>query len=455
MKDIPQLIRNQRQYFNTNETKPISFRITQLKKLKQVMQSYEKEMIEAIFNDFKKSEFDTYVTEFALVYTEINQALKHLKKWSKVKKVATPIANFPAKSYIIPEPLGTTLIISAWNYPYQMALVPVVTAIAAGCTVILKPSELPANTSIVLEKMFDQHFDSNYIAVVTGGITETTQLLEQKFDKIFFTGSTTVAHIVYEAAAKHLTPVTLELGGKSPTFVTPCCNLKMTAKRLVWAKFINAGQTCIAPDYILVHQSIQVAFEEAIINEIQNAHFNVADGTYVQIINTKNIQRLTKLIAVDKIIYGGKIDIENRIIEPTVLSQITFDDLVMQEEIFGPILPILTYTDLNIAINQVKKLPNPLACYIFTNNTISKKRILNELSFGGGAINDAVMHVSNSHLPFGGVGNSGIGSYHGEAGFRAFSHYKSILDKPTWLELNLKYNPHTPIKLKLIKWVTR
>lgn len=453
--DYSLIVSQQRAFFNSNATKSVAFRIQQLRKLKNALQTNEQALMKAIDSDFKKSEFDTYTNELMLVYADINEAVRKVKKWARRKRTRTNLINFPAKSYVIPEPLGVSLIIGAWNYPYQLSFAPMVAAIAAGCTVILKPSELPAATSRVMARIIAENFPQEYITVVEGSISETTALLEQKFDKIFFTGSVPVGHIVYQAAAKQLIPVTLELGGKSPAFITESCNMKMSVKRLVWAKFLNAGQTCIAPDYVLVHQSVKQTFLDALSAEIHESDFRIENGNYVQIINHRNGERLSALLDQSTIYLGGAYNRETRYFEPTVLTDSTFEDRVMQEEIFGPILPVITYNDLSEAIQQVKERPKPLSCYIFTSDLRIKQRILQEVSFGGGAVNDAIMHVSNSHLPFGGVGESGIGSYHGIAGFYAFSHYKSILDKPTWFELNLKYSPHSLKKLNFIKKVLK
>ncbi len=453
--DYSLIVSQQRAFFNSNATKSVAFRIQQLRKLKNALQTNEQALMKAIDSDFKKSEFDTYTNELMLVYADINEAVRKVKKWARRKRTRTNLINFPAKSYVISEPLGVSLIIGAWNYPYQLSFAPMVAAIAAGCTVILKPSELPAATSRVMARIIAENFPQEYITVVEGSISETTALLEQKFDKIFFTGSVPVGRIVYQAAAKQLIPVTLELGGKSPAFITESCNMKMSVKRLVWAKFLNAGQTCIAPDYVLVHQSVKQTFLDALSAEIHQSDFRIENGNYVQIINHRNGERLSALLDQSTIYLGGTYNRETRYFEPTVLTDSTFEDRVMQEEIFGPILPVITYNDLSEAIQQVKERPKPLSCYIFTSDLRIKQRILQEVSFGGGAVNDAIMHVSNSHLPFGGVGESGIGSYHGIAGFNAFSHYKSILDKPTWFELNLKYSPHSLKKLNFIKKVLK
>ena len=446
-----ELVRAQRDFFATNATKDVSFRIEQLKKLKQLIQQNESALHEAIFADFKKSAFDCITTELALVLLEIDEAISKTKSWSKKKRTPTNLTNFPARSYIIPEPLGVSLVIGAWNYPYLLSLAPVVAAIAAGNTIVLKPSELPVNTSRVMAKLIAEHFDPRYFAVVEGGVDETTALLEVRFDKILFTGSAQVGKIVYEAAAKHLTPVTLELGGKSPAIVSDDCQLEMSVKRLIWAKFLNAGQTCIAPDYVLVHKSIKAEFLKQAKAEIESQHFSTDNSNYVQIINEKNTRRLIDLLDQKKIYCGGSSDLASRHIEPTILTDISFDDEVMQEEIFGPVLPVIEYETLDAAIRLIKARPRPLSCYVFTNNEKTKNRVLSEVSFGGGCINEAMMHTTNSHLPFGGVGQSGTGAYHGESGFRTFSHYKGVLEKPTWLELPLKYFPHTANRLSWIR----
>lgn len=449
------LITQQRNFFNTHATKELPFRIEQLNKLEFLLKSNEDALNEAIYADFKKSAFENYVTELALLYHDIKQAKRNLHKWSRKKKVSTNLPNFPASSYILPEPLGVCLIIGAWNYPYQLTLAPAVAAIAAGNTVVLKPSELPSKTAEVMADIINSNFPPAYFHVVQGGVEETTELLQQKFDKIFFTGSTKVGKIVYKAAAENLTPVTLELGGKSPAFVTKDANLKITAKRMIWAKFLNAGQTCIAPDYVMVDKSVEERFLQLAKQEIVNAKYAFEHDNYLQIINDDNVERLEKMLVKEKIYFGGEVDKKTRYFQPTIMKEVTFSDAVMQEEIFGPILPVLSYTDIDAAIDQVNQLSKPLSCYVFTGDKNIKKKILNKISFGGGAINEAVMHITNPKLPFGGVGKSGIGAYHGKAGFDCFSHYKSILDKPTWLELPIKYAPYSKGKLKWMKRLFR
>lgn len=452
---ISSIFNEQKAFFNANHTKSVNFRIHQLKKIKALLKENEAEMLEEIYADFGKSPFETYATEFALVYEELNTFIRKLKKWSKPRRVSTNLANFPAKSELRPEPLGVTLIIGPWNYPYQLSLLPAITAIAAGNTVILKPSELPIATSNIMAKIINKNFESNFFHVVEGGIPETTELLDLPFDKIFFTGSIPVGKIVYQAAAKNLTPVTLELGGKSPTIITASANLKLTAKRLIWAKFINAGQTCIAPDYILVEKKIEQALLEALKEEIE-ANYDFSNDwpeNYLQIINDRNFERLQGLIPEEKIYFGGTTNSDKRIIQPTLLNNISFEDKVMEDEIFGPILPVISYEDIDWAIAQIKSKPKPLSLYIYSKDKTTVEKVLNEVSFGGGAVNDSVMHIANPNLPFGGVGFSGIGAYHNKAGFDTFTHYKGILKKRFWFEPSIKYAPYKDWKLKILKWL--
>ena len=449
------LIQSQRDFFNSNQTKSIDFRITQLLKLRKLLQANEQILNEAIYADFQKSAFDTYTNELSILYAEIDESVRKVKNWASRKRVATNLVNMPAKSFIMPEPLGVCLIIGAWNYPYQLSFGPAIAAIAAGNTVILKPSELPIRTSQVMAKMINENFDPAFFKVVEGGIPETNALLAERFDKIFFTGSVGVGKIVYQAAAKYLTPVTLELGGKSPAIITDAANLKLHVKRIIWAKFINAGQTCIAPDYILLPKSLEQEFLTLAKAEIANEQFAIANDNYVQIINSKNLQRLANLLDPAKVFCGGGFNEQTRVFEPTIMQQVSFDDKIMQEEIFGPILPVITYENLDEAISEIKKREKPLSCYVFTSSTTLKNKIINELSFGSGAINECIMQITNSNMPFGGVGESGIGAYHGEFGFKTFSHFKSMLEKPSWFEPNIKYYPRTKFKFNLIKFLMR
>ncbi len=449
------IIQQQRLLYASGKTKDVRFRKVQLAKLKSLLKENETLLYQAIYEDFGKSPFETYLTELALIYHELKILSKNLKKWSAPKRVPTDLPNWPGKSYIIPEPLGNALVIGAWNYPYQLSLLPALTALAAGNTVILKPSELPTHTAGLMAQIINTNFDPGYFHVLQGGVKETTALLQERFDKIFFTGSTRVGKIVYEAAAKHLTPVTLELGGKSPTFVLSDADLRMSAKRIVWAKFLNAGQTCVAPDYILVEKAIEQPFLKALKDEIKrqfDLKQDLADN-YVQIINETHLKRLEQLIDRNKLYFGGQINHNKRIIMPTILHPVDFNDAVMSDEIFGPVLPVIPFTDLDAVINKVKSLPKPLSCYVYGRNKHKINKIIDNISFGGGVVNDSIMHLSNPNLPFGGVGFSGMGAYHGKAGFEAFTHYKSLLKKTFWWEPPLKYPPFKAWKLKILKWI--
>lgn len=446
-----EILQSQKTFFNSQKTKDLSFRKTQLKKLKNLIKKHENQLYEAIYKDFGKSEFETFGTEISFIYKDIDYYLKNLNSLAKPKKVKTNIVNQLGSSKIYREPLGNCLVIGAWNYPYQLTLTPVVAALAAGNTCIIKPSELPENTMKAMARLINENFDSAFLYVVEGGVEETTEILKLRFDKIFFTGSPRVGKIVYQAAAEHLTPVTLELGGKSPAFITENADLEVAARRIVWGKFINAGQTCIAPDYLYVQENIKPKFIEILLFEIKKRNYHENAEHFCKIINERNFDRLEKLINKEKVIFGGETHREKRYISPTVLDHVTWEDTVMQEEIFGPILPILTYKNLDEAIQKVIEGEKPLSTYIFSNNAKEQTKILEKLSFGGGCINDTLMHISNHHLPFGGVGNSGLGNYHGKFGFDAFSHQKAILDKSIYLEPELKYPPYTDGKLKILK----
>lgn len=449
--EIQEIVSQQKAFFKTQQTKNLRFRKMYLEKLRDLILENENLLYEAIYKDFGKSKFDTFTTEISFVLNDIKYYLKNLKSLSKPKKVRTNLANQFGKSRIYNEPLGNILVIGAWNYPYQLSLSPIVAALAAGNCCILKPSEIAENTMKVMAKIINENFPPEYLYVYEGGIDETTELLKLKFDKIFFTGSTKIGNIVYKAAAENLTPVVLELGGKSPAIITKDANLEVAAKRIVWGKFLNAGQTCVAPDYLLVEESIQEQFLEMLRKNIQQFKYEPQSEHYTKIINQKNFQRLIKLIDQDKIYFGGNSDEENRYIEPTILTNINWKDEVMQEEIFGPILPVISFTNFNLILNEIIELEKPLAAYLFTNNSEEKENFKNKLSFGGGCINDVIMHLGNENLPFGGVGNSGIGNYHGKFGFETFSHQKAVLERATWGEPNIKYPPYSEKKLSWIK----
>lgn len=422
-----------------------------LEKLRDLILQNENLLYEAIYKDFGKSKFDTFTTEISFILNDIKYYLKNLKSLSKPKKVRTNLANQFGKSRIHNEPLGNILVIGAWNYPYQLSISPIVAALAAGNCCILKPSEIAENTMEVMAKIINDNFPPEYLYVYEGGINETTELLKLKFDKIFFTGSTKVGKIVYKAAAENLTPVTLELGGKSPAIITKDANLEVAAKRIIWGKFLNAGQTCVAPDYLLVEKSVQEQFLEMLRKYIKEFKYEINSEQYTKIINQKNFQRLIKLIDKDKIYFGGNYDKEKRYIEPTILTNINWKDEIMQEEIFGPILPVISFTNFNLILNEILEHDKPLAAYLFTNTTEEKESFTNKISFGGGCINDVIMHLGNENLPFGGVGNSGIGNYHGKFGFETFSHQKAVLERATWGEPNIKYPPYSEKKLSWIK----
>ncbi|NET25173.1 aldehyde dehydrogenase [Okeania sp. SIO1I7] len=449
---ISKILNKQRQFFATGKTRNVEFRIKQLKLLKQVVSDDREQIIAAIKADLNRPTFEGYF-ELAFVQ-EINNAIKKLKFWIKPRTVSTPIEQFPAGAKIYPEPLGAVLIIGAWNYPFQLVISPLLGAIAAGNCAIIKPSEVAANTSEVVANLIANTFDPVYIATVTGGVEITQQLLAEKFDHIFFTGGTRVGKIVMEAAAKNLTPVTLELGGKSPCIVDYDIQLEYTAKRIAWGKFINAGQTCVAPDYLLVNQAVKSDLLDRIKKYIVEFYGkNPANSPdYCRIINEKQFSRLTNLLQDGKIVIGGETNSEDRYIAPTIIEGVSWDSLIMQEEIFGPILPVLEYSNLEEAIAIVNSRPKPLALYFFSRNKQKQEQVLTETSSGNVCINDTVMQFGVVSLPFGGIGNSGIGSYHGKASFDTFSHYKSVLKKGLWLDLNWRYAPYKH-KISLIKKV--
>jgi len=445
------ILQQQKTFFNSHATKDLDFRKAQLQKLKKVVKSNEKLLYDAIYQDFGKSEFETFGTEISFIYKDIDYYLKNLKSFAKPKSVLTNIVNQMGSSKIVFEPLGNCLVIGAWNYPYQLTLTPVIAAIAAGNTCMIKPSELPENTMKAMAQLINENFDAQFLYVVEGGVEETTAILKLRFDKIFFTGSPRVGKIVYKAAAEHLTPVTLELGGKSPAFVTEKADLNIAVRRIVWGKFINAGQTCVAPDYLYVAENIKAKFLKVLIEEIKKRNYTDNVDHYCKIINERNFDRLEKMIDNEKVVFGGETNREKRYISPTVLDNVTWEDAVMQEEIFGPILPILTYKNLETAIQTVVEGEKPLSAYLFSNDAKEQELFTEKLSFGGGCINDTLMHLSNDRLPFGGVGNSGIGHYHGKFGFIAFSHQKAILKKSNYLEPELKYPPYSDAKLNILK----
>ncbi len=449
--EIQDLVTAQRAYYNSNVTLPVEFRLKQLKKFRDLIRKHEDDLHAAIYKDFGKSKYDNQLTEIFPLYEELDIAIKNVRRWVQHRKVKTNLLNQPAKSYLVPEPLGVSLVIGAWNFPYNLSLIPVVGSMVAGNTTILKPSELPVETSKIMAKIINENFDKNYLHVVEGGIPETTAILKQRFDKVFFTGSPQVGKIVNQAAAAHLTSVTLELGGKNPALFTKDATIDVGVKRMVWAKFLNSGQLCLAPDYVLVHKDIKSKVLESIVTEIKKNDFSVENENFVRIINARNFDRVASLIDDSKVFFGGKTNREERLIEPTVLNNVSLDDAIMQDEIFGPIIPVIEYETIDEAFQIIKRFEKPLAAYLFSNDADIKNRFLTEIPFGSGGINEAVMQNNNSNLPFGGVGNSGMGRYHGKYSFENFSHFKAILDKANFFESDLKYYGHSDRQMKVIK----
>ena len=441
---IASLLDKQREYYKSGVTVPVNFRIEQLKKLYAAIKKYENEILQALHTDLGKSDYESFMCEIGLVLSEITYMIRHTKKFAKRKTVFTPITNFHAHCFKQPVPYGNTLIMSPWNYPFLLTVDPLADAIAAGNTAVVKPSAYSPATSAIISKIISECFDAEYIAVITGGRAENAALLEQKFDFVFFTGSQAVGKEVLRHTAEHLTPAVLELGGKSPCIVDKSANIALTAKRIVFGKFLNCGQTCVAPDYILCESSVKDKFINEVASQIKIQYGDnpLKNKDYGRIINQKHFERLCGLIDKNKVIIGGETDCGSNRIAPTVMDNVTENDAVMGEEIFGPIMPILTFDDFDKMVDNLKDNDKPLALYLFSSDKGQIKRITTELSYGGGCINDVVVHLSTSEMGFGGVGQSGMGSYHGNDGFDAFSHYKSIMDKKTWLDLPMRYQPY-------------
>ena len=450
---IKELLNRQREYFQTGETFSVSFRADALKRLKAAIKRRERDIQGALYADLAKSYSESYMCEIGMVYEEIRYFEKNLKKLTKATRVRTPLAQFAAKSYAKSVPYGNVLIMSPWNYPFLLTIDPLVDAIAAGNTAIVKPSAYSKNTSGIMAQIIKETFDEKYIAVVEGGREENANLLENKFDLVFFTGSEAVGKIVLRNTAEHLIPAVLELGGKSPVIVDASANIPLAAKRIVFGKFINCGQTCVAPDYILCDRTVKDELVAKIIYEIEKQFSKnpLKNLKYGRIINKKHFERLCSLIDSEKTVCGGKSDASELRIEPTVMDNVTFDDAVMQEEIFGPILPIITYDNIDEVYNTLKDRPKPLALYVFSENKKNIAFITERIQFGGGCVNDTVIHLATTSMGFGGVGESGMGSYHGKTGFDTFSHKKSIVDKKTWLDLPMRYQPYSDKKDGLIR----
>ena len=452
MMEYKSMLHAQRAYFQTGDTKDVEFRIRQLKKLYQWITVHEQEIMDALYMDLNKSNFEAYATEIGIVKEEIRYTLKHLRKWAAPKRVPTPITQFPSKSFIYPEPYGIVLIMSPWNYPFQLTIAPLVGAICAGNCAVVKPSAYSPHTTKVMADMLRELFQEKYIAVVEGGRQENQALLNEKFDYIFFTGSVNVGKYVMEKASAHLTPVSLELGGKSPCIVDETADLKLAAKRIVWGKFLNSGQTCVAPDYILVQNSVKdklVRYMEKYIRKMFGKD-PIQNPDYPKMINEKHFNRVLGLAERAHVVCGGGSDVDMLKIEPTVLDRVTWESPVMQEEIFGPLLPVLTFYDIEEAIQMVNARPRPLALYYFTKDKQREAMMLKQVSYGGGCINDTIVHLATSHMPFGGVGNSGMGGYHGKDSFDTFTHKKSIMKKSVLLDIPIRYAPFKN-KLNILK----
>lgn len=451
--EIKSIVNHQRQFFYSNTTLDVNYRIRALEKLKHTILKYEEKILDALKADLGKSSFESYMCEVGMVLDELSYMIRHTRSFSRDKRVKTPIAQFHSKSFQKPSPYGVVLIVSPWNYPFLLTMGPLIDALSAGNTAIIKPSAYSPHTSNLIKELLEECFSVNYVSVILGGREENNCLLQQKFDYIFFTGSKNVGKEVLKMAAPHLTPVTLELGGKSPCIVDKTADIKLAAKRIVFGKYLNCGQTCVAPDYIYCDASIKDALAEELKKQIllQFGAEPLSNPNYGKIVNKKHFDRLCGLLDSDKIFQGGKIDENTLKIEPTIMENVTFDDAVMLEEIFGPILPIVTYTSLNEAITKVNSMEHPLALYFFTSDKISAKKVASECQFGGGCINDTIIHLATHEMGFGGFGESGMGSYHGKTGFDTFSHYKSIVDKKTWLDLPMRYQPYNKLNEKLIK----
>ena len=450
--EIKELVVAQRKYFYTGATLPVETRIQALKKLKDCILKYETAINDALKKDLGKSAFEGYMCETGMTLSEISYMLKHVSSFAKEKNVLTPLAQFCSRSYKKPSPYGVVLIMSPWNYPFMLTMEPLVDAIAAGNTAIVKPSAYSPNTSELIKKIIEECFDKRYVSVVTGGRSENTCLLNEHFDYIFFTGSQAVGKEVMRHASEHLTPVTLELGGKSPCIVDKSANIKLAAKRIVFGKYLNCGQTCVAPDYIYCDRALKDKLIAAIKHQIKKqfgAH-PLDNKNYGKIINEKHFDRILGLIDASKVIYGGSSNRQTLQIEPTVMDHVTFNDAVMQEEIFGPIMPILVYDNLDEVINNINSMAHPLALYLFSSDKSAIKKVTSSCGYGGGCINDTIIHLATSEMGFGGFGESGMGSYHGKTGFDTFTHYKSIVDKKTWLDLPMRYQPYRKINDKLI-----
>ena len=451
--EIKDLVIRQRSYFQSGATLPVSARLAALRRLYDAISSHEKEIHEALRKDLGKSGFESYMCETGMVLEEISYMLKHTPRFAREQRVRTPLSQFCSRSYKKPSPYGVTLIMSPWNYPFMLTLSPLADALAAGNTAVVKPSAYSPYTSEVLLRILTECFEPQYVAVVTGGRAENTCLLREHFDYIFFTGSQSVGKEVMRNAAEHLTPVTLELGGKSPCIVDQTADIKLAAKRIVFGKYLNCGQTCVAPDYVYCHRSVKDRLIKEVQKQIRRQYGKqpLHNSDYGKIINEKHFDRILGLIDEKKVVHGGGSDRNALRIEPTVMDNVTFSDAVMQEEIFGPIMPILVFDSLDEVIRRINSMPHPLALYIFTSDKKAARKVTARCGFGGGCINDTIIHLATSEMGFGGFGESGMGAYHGKTGFDTFTHYKSIVDKKTWIDLPMRYQPYRKRNEKMIR----
>lgn len=452
--EINNLVAKQRKYFQTGATLPVNVRLTALRRLYDTISKHEKEIHDALRKDLGKSGFESYMCETGMVLEELSYMLKHTKRFAGEKTVHTPLAQFSSRSFQKPSPYGVTLIMSPWNYPFMLTLSPLVDALAAGNTAVVKPSAYSPHTSDVIVNILSECFEPQYVTMVTGGRAENTCLLREHFDYIFFTGSQAVGKEVMRNAAEHLTPITLELGGKSPCIVDQTANIRLAAKRIVFGKYLNCGQTCVAPDYIYCQRSVKDKLIKEVKKQIQKQYGKqpLRNSNYGKIINEKHFNRILGLIDEKKVVHGGSSDRKTLRIEPTVLDNVTFSDAVMQEEIFGPIMPILTFDSLDEVIHRINAMPHPLALYFFTSDKTAAKKVTSRCGFGGGCINDTIIHLATTEMGFGGFGESGMGAYHGKIGFDTFSHYKSIIDKKTWIDLPMRYQPNRKLHEKMVRF---
>jgi len=454
---IQTIVSQQRAYFRTGATLDVDCRVRALERLERCITANEAAIHRALRQDLGKSGFESYMCETGLVLSELRFMRRHVRAYARERTVPTPLAQFCARSFVKPSPYGVVLVMSPWNYPFLLSMEPLADAIAAGNTVVMKPSAYSPRTSELIAKLLRSCFDEEYVTVVTGGREENSALLEQKFDCIFFTGSPAVGREVMRHAAEHLTPVILELGGKSPCIVEKTANLRLAARRIVFGKYLNCGQTCVAPDYVYCDREVKDRLIEELKKEIirQYGADPLGNPDYGRMVNEKHFDRVLRLLDQDKTVYGGAFNRDTLQIAPAVMDGVSFDDAVMGEEIFGPVLPVLTYENLNEAIAKIESRPHPLALYIFTEDRAAAKKVSARCSFGGGCINDVVIHLASSAMGFGGFGESGMGAYHGKTGFAAFSHNKSIVDKKTWMDLPMRYQPYGQTHEKLIRLFVR